>query len=184
MQIGPASSRRERRNSYDAGDGDNGGGEDVLSISTSSLASPLGQRRPKWLSSPHASQGRETHLDTSSDNISSALSINPNPISADPSVRVLQQKLDEVSIQKETIEKYLRAEIDVLKTKVAQQSKGLGSDGIGSAADQSVEALNWKLKATALADENSRLKEEAVVERLRHEKELSHIRDKHAGENS
>jgi hypothetical protein len=171
--VGGSSQRRPRRNSYDAAGDD----EDVFSMSMSSLPSTspsVGKRnKPSWLTASGASG---LNLDSSIDS-SNLHAMTMNPISSNPSVRMLQQKLDEVTIQKETIEKYLRAEIEMLKIKVATLPNSADSTGV----DHSVDFQNLKIKANNLAEENARLKEEAVVEKIRHQKELTHLRDKHTG---
>ena len=164
------SHKRERRHSFD-------GSTDGVTIEVPT------EERHSILASTSPTTKRPSWLSPTSATVDDSIDVtNSNPLSSDPAVRLLQQKLDEVTIQKDTIEKYLRAEIEALKNKA---SVGHGNNSVKSLedanVDRSVEYENLKLKIATLTEENSRLKEEAVVERIRHQKEVTQLREKHAG---
>jgi len=143
--------------------------------STSPSTSGSGKKRdshqnlsmPSWLS-PNAS------VDLSGSTTSPGKS-------RDTTVRQLQQKIEELSIQKDTIEKYLRLEIESLKGRLESSasagSGGATGDALSSSRTEEVEDLKMRLKAAL--EENARLKEESVIEKIRHQKEINHLRERH-----
>jgi chromosome segregation ATPase len=133
---------------------------------------------PSWLS-PHGA------LDLSS----------PPAAGREGIVRQLQQKVDELSVQKDTIEKYLRLEIETLKHQLDQSGSGGGqhqgqghaynehvSSGSGSYTRNTHEIDDLRNKIRELTKENMDLKEEAMVEKIRHQKEITHLREKHTAD--
>lgn len=147
-------------------------------------------------SRPHSTPGQDKYQDNGSpspakrnDRMPSWLSPNGSidlsgPTGGrDASVRQLQQKVDELSVQKDTIEKYLRLEIDTLKHQLEHSGGGHNhqssdSTGMGTSRNfQEIDDLRNKIRE--LTKENLDLKEEAMVEKLKHQKEITYLREKH-----
>ena len=122
-------------------------------------------RMPSWLS-PHGS---------------SDLTGGGSPAtSRDATVRQLQQKVDELSVQKETIEKYLRLEIDTLKSQLDHSLSGGGGNFDSSGGRFATHELDdLRQRVRELTKENMDLKEESTMDKIRHQKEITHLRERH-----
>lgn len=104
-------------------------------------------------------------------------------------LRHVQEKLEEVTLQKDATERYLRLEIESLKSRLdAAQNVSLDSSQsnvVISAIPQNPTPTNLgtssevDAKIIALQEENRILKEEAMIERIKHQRELTHLKEKH-----
>lgn len=118
-------------------------------------------------------------------------------------LRHVQEKLEEVTLQKDATERYLRLEIESLKSRLdaAQNlpidsnqpnminlpntttSTSIPTSSSSSSANtipvNSHDIEELKLKILSLQQENQNLKEEAMIERIKHQRELTQLKEKH-----
>lgn len=90
--------------------------------------------------------------------------------------RSMKQRMEEMQLEKEAVERHLRLEIEGLKNVVSlRQAAGyLGGNGGSS------ESIEAQLQITALNNEISRLKDELLLQSAKHEEEIRLLKDRAA----
>ncbi len=120
-------------------------------------------------------------------------------------LRHVQEKLEEVTLQKDATEKFLRLEIETLRNRLDGTHIGSTPESISHQLTHATslpsnsnpqphvpylhptnsnlinnhEIEDLKLKIQSLSEENRLLKEEAMIERIKHQRELTQLKEKH-----
>jgi hypothetical protein len=172
----------------------NSGGAETMTMASppaqQQMTTPKRHTMPTWLS-PNASVD---------------LGASTSPLSRSKetvALRHVQEKLEEVTLQKDATERYLRLEIESLKnrldapssgdpafnphpsstpatsapsnsTSIAQQPIHASVSGVNS---YEIEELRSKI--ASLQEENRILKEESMIDKIKHHRELTHLKEKH-----
>jgi hypothetical protein len=156
-----------------------GGGEPVTSPQSQQISTPKRHTMPTWLSP----------------NTSVDLGASTSPLSRskeNAALRHVQEKLEEVTLQKDATERYLRLEIESLKNRLdggqdpAQPSTATTGGPSQHSLYASVSELNHherddelRAKIAALQEENRLLKEESMIDKVKHHRELTHLKERH-----
>lgn len=148
-------------------------------------AAPPSPQAPQHATPPKRTSGQSASwLHAPSAGVSTALATATYVGSSnqDMTVRQLHQKIDELQVQKDAVEKYLRLEIEELRRGHIGEDIGTARDSMGHDTARShdfIEMAELKAKLSVLTTENSRLKEELALDSARRTRELNLVRDRH-----